>query len=456
MGARDSVRNEQRSPLTRRAHFDALADALCVPTPGTDRVTLALKAEGSDFVRFNRSAVRQATQVSQGHATLAVMRGRRRSETRLALSGRLADDIAALRAERGAMLAQLDELPDDPHLLLPEGVSTSERDESGRLPSAEQLVRAVAATAAGLDFVGFYAGGDVVRAFADDAGSRHWHRVESFHIDWCLYHAADRAVKSAYAGTHWDDAEFARRVDAGRLQLPLLALPPRRLSPGEYRAWFAPAAMGELLSVLGWSGFSGRARRTGTSSLVRLEHGDAAMHPDIHIEEDTAGGIAPAFTADGFTRPGRIALVEGGRAGGTLNSSRTAREYGLPANGANMLESPESLSLRTGSLPSDDALAALDHGLVVSNLWYLNYSDRQACRATGMTRFACFWVEDGRLVAPVSVMRFDDSLLRMFGEGLLGLGDRAEIIPENSTYENRHLASVTTPGALVDGWRLTL
>ena len=92
----------------------------------------------------------------------------------------------------------------------------------------------------------------------------------------------------------------------------------------------------------------------------------------------------------------------------------------------------------------------------MSNLWYLNYSDRQACRMTGMTRFACFWVEDGRLVAPLPVMRFDDSFLRMAGDGLIALTDRAELIPESGTYKERQLSSVTTPGALVEGWRLTL
>jgi predicted Zn-dependent protease len=101
-------------------------------------------------------------------------------------------------------------------------------------------------------------------------------------------------------------------------------------------------------------------------------------------------------------------------------------------------------------------LAALDTGLYVSNLWYLNYSDRQACRMTGMTRFACFWVEGGRLVAPLGVMRFDDSFLRMFGEGLIALTEHAELIPESGTYQERQLSSITTPGALVEGWRLTL
>jgi hypothetical protein len=75
---------------------------------------------------------------------------------------------------------------------------------------------------------------------------------------------------------------------------------------------------------------------------------------------------------------------------------------------------------------------------------------------TGMTRFACFWVEDGKLVAPLAVMRFDDTFLRMFGEGLEALTDSAELIPNSDTYKERQVQSIATPGALVKGWRLTL
>lgn len=75
---------------------------------------------------------------------------------------------------------------------------------------------------------------------------------------------------------------------------------------------------------------------------------------------------------------------------------------------------------------------------------------------TGMTRFACFWVEDGRLVAPLKVMRFDDSFLCMFGEGLVGLTDQAETVVETDSYQSRQLASITVPAAIVVDWRLTL
>lgn len=442
--------------VVSRDYFDALAETVCNDARSGERSSLLFKAESSDFIRFNRAAVRQATHVEQAVATVALTQGQRRAEGRVTLAGRLDTDVAALRSELDALRTMLPDLADDPWLLLPETPARSERHETGTLPDAGHLVRCVAEAAAGLDFVGFHAAGPVVRAFADSTGTRHWHHVETFHFDWCLYHAADKAVKTAYAGAHWSDEAFARRVGHGAAQLALLAKPARALKPGAYRAWFAPAAMAELLGALGWGGFGLKARRTGTSSLMRLAHRDAVLHPDVNLFEHPALGSTPAFTAEGFGRPERISLIERGLATDTLANARSAREYGVAANGANPSESPEALSLLPGRLPQAQAMAALGTGLWVSNLWYLNYSDRQACRLTGLTRFACLWVEDGQPVEPIGVMRFDDSFLRMFGEGLVGLGDHAELIAESGTYLERQLGSLSTPGALVEGWKLTL
>ncbi len=439
-----------------RDRFEQLAAEVCVPDCGADRVTLYLTAEESDFIRFNRGAVRQATHVDQAEATIAVVRGTRRIESTMTLVGRLDSDLAALRAERDLLIAQLDDVPEDPYLLLPADTRGSERIETGSLPSADTLVRAVCEASRGLDFVGFYAGGPVVRAFADSRGQRHWHQVETFHFDWCLYQHADKAIKTTYAGTRWDDAEFARRVAEAAGRLPLLARPARRLDPGAYRAYFTPCAMGELLGALSWGGFGARDRHTGTSTLARLAQGEVLLSPAMNLAEDTGRGLSPAFTADGLAKPACVKLVDAGKASGTLNSPRSARQYGLEANGADDQEMPQALRLAPGGLAASEVLRCLDRGLYVSNLWYLNYSDRQACRLTGMTRFACFWVEDARIVEPLDVMRFDDSFLRMFGEGLVALTDEAQLLPDAETYQLRHLASITTPGAVVDGWRLTL
>ena len=154
--------------------------------------------------------------------------------------------------------------------------------------------------------------------------------------------------------------------------------------------------------------------------------------------------------------PATCRLIEGGALVGSLVSPRTAREFDLQANGANAGESPEALAMAGGELAARDALAALDTGLAVGNLWYLNYSDRPACRMTGMTRFATFWVENGKVVAPVNVLRFDDTLYRMLGDNLEALTVERELLLESNTYGSRALASVTLPGALLSELNFTL
>ena len=442
--------------------FETLADAVLRVDPSVDRTSLWLRAEASDFLRFNHAALRQATSVQQAHVTLAVERGQRRAESTLTLGGEPALDVQRLHSERELLVSQLDLISDDPWLSYPKTATQSHRDDRGALPEAGHviaLVHEMAGVKLEQDLVGFYAGGPVAHAFADSLGSRHWHRVESFHFDWCLYHRADKAVKTSYAGTRWDDAAFAAKLEEAARRMPLLARDVRTLQAGAYRAAFCASAMVELLGTLGWSGFSLKARRTGVSSLMRLERGEATFDAGFNLDEAVALGTAPAFTAEGFVRPVRVALVEAGKlpaSGGTLNSPRSAAEYGVAANGVGAQESPEALRLGPGSIAQADLLSALDTGLYVSNLWYLNYSDRQACRMTGMTRYACFWVEGGKLVAPVNVMRFDDDALRLFGSGLVGLTDTPEVTPNSDTYGARLLGSVTTPAAVVEGFRLTL
>jgi predicted Zn-dependent protease len=439
-----------------RQEFDLLANAVCTAPAGTDRVTLCYSGESSDFIRFNHAAVRQATHVSQRYATVSVIAGTRKTSSTLAMTGHADADIPVLLAERAALALQLPLVPDDPYLLVPDTVVSTERDAPGRLPTASQVIDAVTKHAAGTDLVGFYAGGPVARGFADSRGQRNWHHVDRFHFEWCLYRAGDKAVKTACGGADWDEAAFAARMAAAREQVELLGRPVKTLPPGEYRAYFSPIAVADLLGTLSWGGFGQRDLQTGVSTLITAHRGEAQFADAITLREATAEGIAPRFQSDGFVKPDRVPLVEAGRIAGTLVSPRSAREYSLAANGAGAGESPDALAMAGGTLSPGDVLRALDTGVYVSDLHYLNYSDRQACRMTGMTRFACFWVENGQVVAPISVMRFDDSLLRMFGSGLIALTKDPELVPDSLTYGERQLRSVTAPGALVEGFRFTL
>lgn len=128
----------------------------------------------------------------------------------------------------------------------------------------------------------------------------------------------------------------------------------------------------------------------------------------------------------------------------------------METNGADDHEFPAAIAMAPGLLPTDDVLRELGTGLYIGNLWYLNFSDRSACRTTGMTRFGTFWVEDGEIVAPIDVLRFDDTAFHLLGDRLVGLTDTAETILDSSTYEQRSTESLRLPGALVEEMIFTL
>ncbi len=469
--------------------FLALADATCAPsaaaTLGVDRVLLHVASEDSVFARFNRSAVRQLTRVDQREATVSLVRGRRRIAATVDLGGDIDADIASLRALRDGLARDLALVPEDPHLRLPEVVVDTDRDDGdpgdavyaatrqapaatgasegmdadGTTTTLRAVVDQVVTEARGLDFVGIHVDGPVVAAFADSRGQRNWHRVRQHQLDWSLFCQGDpatrgRAVKSRLAGRRWDADAFTRRMALARSRLALLERPPVPLAPGARRAWLEPAAVADMLGMLAWSGFGLKDRRTGTSALGMLVDGDAALSPLFRLTEATADGIAPLFTRTGQVKPDAVLLVDGGRDAGALVSPRSAAEFGVEAN-ADESETPSSLALSAGTLDPAQAAALVGTGLVVGNLWYLNWSDRQRCRMTGMTRFACFRVEGGELLGPIEPMRFDDSFLRLFGESLVGLAGDAQAMPSDDTYGRRHLGSITAPSALLADMRFT-
>ena len=73
-----------------------------------------------------------------------------------------------------------------------------------------------------------------------------------------------------------------------------------------------------------------------------------------------------------------------------------------------------------------------------------------------MGSFASFWVEHGTIVAPVKVMRFDDSLFRLLGDRLVGLTSERELVVDANCYRSRNVGSMRLPGAVVSEMAFTL
>ncbi len=439
-----------------REYFGELATFLDGELTGDEVYTAGYRAEDSDFVRFNQSGVRQAGSVSQRSLSLDLIEGRRHATGSLTLAGQAAIDRERLRALVRDLRAKREHVPDDPLLLYATDPQSTVHAAEDRLPDSHEVVEQVLSQGTGRDLVGVFASGGTHRGFANSLGQHNWDSRYSFNLDWSFYSQGDKAAKASYAGFDWSADDFQERAQGAAEQLSVLAQPARTIPPGGYRVYLAPAALLEIVGMLSWGGFGLRAHRTKTTPLLRMIEEGATLDASVTIAENIEDGIAPGFQEAGFLRPPRVNLIVDGAYEDTLVSPRSSLEYGVPTNGASAAESPVSIELAAGRVPRSAVLAELGTGIFISNLWYLNYSDRSRCRTTGMTRFATFWVENGVIQAPLNVMRFDETVFRMLGENLSGLTRERELLLDSGTYGGRSTSSANLPGALVDDFVLTL
>ena len=60
-------------------------------------------------------------------------------------------------------------------------------------------------------------------------------------------------------------------------------------------------------------------------------------------------------------------------------------------------------------------MAATEHGLLVTSLWYIREVDPATLLLTGLTRDGVYLVEDGRVVGAVNNFRFNESPVDVLG-----------------------------------------
>jgi predicted Zn-dependent protease len=198
------------------------------------------------------------------------------------------------------------------------------------------------------------------------------------------------------------------------------------------------------------------AHKQGNGSLKDLWEKKKVMSPKFTLKEDFSLGLSPRFNDAGEVSPGDLSLIEKGEYKNFLVSTRTSNEYKVESNFATDWEAMRSPVVATGNLKRDDILKELGTGLYISDLHYLNWSDRETARVTGMTRYACFWVENGEIVSPIEDLRFDESYYSIFGENLIDLTDFSDVSPATGSYFQRDTGGSRAPGVLLSGFKFTL
>lgn len=320
----------------------------------------------------------------------------------------------------------------------------------------DEVVPAIVQILAELDFTGIYAGGVVIKGYGDSQGQKHWFATDTFTLDYSLFTPTGQAVKGTFAGSNWDESAYMQKISQDKQQLELLAVTPKELPRGQYKTYFAPAAVADLSMMLSWGAVSEADLQQGNSALAILSRKDKVLSPKFNLKENFQLGLVPRFNAWGEMADPELPIIEKGILVNTLINSRTAKEYQKTANGANSSETLRAPEITPGNLEFAEIIPQLDTGLYVSNLHYLNWSDRPNGRITGMTRYACFWVENGEIIAPIENLRFDESLYRFWGDNLVDFTNFQEFIPDVGTYESRELGGGLVPGMLVEDFTYTL
>ena len=435
--------------------FQKLCERLLQAIKPQEYLIIELNGEQTQFVRFNGAKVRQTGVVKDGTIKLTLMANNKTVNAVFPFTGDDKTDQALGQENLEHLRQELPQLPEDPYLVLPENNGTTREVYPGNLLPSEKVFSEILSPVSDLDMTGLYTAGSVIRGNANSLGQFHWFSTESFIVDYSLITPLEKAVKGIFSGQNWHQTKYLEQIKTDKTQFITLDKSSKTLKPGGYRTYFAPAATADLISMLSWGAISESSLRRGGSALLKLQQ-EQRLSPQFSLQENFGQGAVPRFNEFGKISPEILAIIEEGKLVNTLINSRTASEYNLTDNGANNYETLRSPEVLPGTLAKEDILSTLDTGLYVSNLHYLNWSDQTGGRITGMTRYACFWVENGEIIAPIENLRFDESLYRFWGDNLIAFTNFREFIPKTNTYGQRSLGGILSPGMLVNDFQFTL
>ncbi|PIE23312.1 MAG: hypothetical protein CSA62_07905 [Planctomycetota bacterium] len=199
----------------------------------------------------------------------------------------------------------------------------------------------------------------------------------------------------------------------------------------EAKAWpvlLEPRPVSDLLLFLASAGLGARAFLEGRSFLSN-KIGERVLSDKMSIRDDghLASFARPGFDLEGQDRKA-VTLIEGGVARGVVWDRVTAAEGQTESTGHAGLQPsargpiPSSLMLEAAGPSSQDMMAKLGDGLLVTQFHYINLSEPLPVVVTGMTRNGTFLVEDGKVKHAVKNMRFTQSLVEAFRD-VTAIGD---------------------------------
>lgn len=213
---------------------------------------------------------------------------------------------------------------------------------------------------------------------------------------------------------HAMDAELARRLEWAERSIDLPA--------GRYDTVLPPTSVADLAIYAYWSA-AARIAHDGQSVFSRpgggTRIGDRLVRGSVRLHSDPGypGLEAAPFVVNGTSGPQSSVFDTGrpleatdwiadGEVRALLQTRASATLTGQPATHAidNLV-----VEVADGSGTTEDLVAEVERGLLVTSLWYIREVDPQTLLLTGLTRDGVYLVEGGEIVGAVNNFRFNES-----------------------------------------------
>jgi predicted Zn-dependent protease len=252
------------------------------------------------------------------------------------------------------------------------------------------------------------------------------------------------------------DAELTRRLGWATRTVSVDA--------GRHPTVLPPAAVADLTTYLFWE-LEGRDAHEGRSVFSKptggSRIGDQLSPQPVSLRSDPrlAGletlpfAVARASSGSSSIFDNGLTLtatdwIRGGKLENLMQSRYTAELTGnavTPPIGNYVL----SVDGATGSV--DDLVAGLDHGLLLTCLWYIRTVDPQTLLLTGLTRDGVYLVENGEVTGAVNNFRFNESPVDLLGR----FTTAGATVPSFSREWGDYFSRTATPPLLVPDFNMS-
>ena len=439
--------------LTRDACNAILERALAAS--GADELSLSIEGGRTTHLRFARNTPSTSGDFTDASLSVTSTFGTKSGTARVNLIGDPSSDVdrtaIATAVGRSEQIARRS--PEDPEHMPVLGPQELAEIDAWSARTAEEPAELLAAGAArciedaraaglvaagfaqataGFDFLGTSNGLSAYRRATTAYFSETVRTVDGTGSGW-----------ATAAGTGVEDMDFAV-ASSTAMSKAYSSASPQALEPGRYPAILEPACVANLLSIY-VRGSSARSADEGRSWFsapgggTRL--GEQAFPETVSLWTDPADARAPGspWGSGGLPQKKRW-LVNQGR----IESLNTDR-FWARKTGVEPVPSPSNVLMEGGSGSVADLVARTERAVLITSIWYIRSVDPRTMLYTGLTRDGVFWVEDGRIVKPLTNFRWNDSPVAML-EGVRDLSAAVRVPPRASRSNTWFVPAVSVDG----------